>query len=158
MNDPFLWIKWLHILSAIVLFGTGLGTAFHMFVTYCRGDVNAIAVSVRNTVLADWVFTAIAGVLQPMTGLLLIILGGYDPFESWLVLTYVLYVVAGACWLKVVQLQYRMRNSAGAAVRRGEALPSEYRKTMRLWFILGWPAFLSLLAVTLLMVMKPVLW
>ncbi len=158
MSDPYLWIRWVHILSATVLFGTGLGTAFHMFATHLRGDVNAIAATTRNTVLADWLFTAVAGVVQPLTGLLMVYLAGYDPFESWLVATYALYVVAGICWLKVVQLQYRMRRLAVRAAENGDALPPQYHDAMRLWFILGWPAFVSLVIVFALMVMRPEIW
>lgn len=157
MSDPYLWIKWLHILSATVLFGTGLGTAFHMLMTHLRGDVAAIAAATRNTVLADWLFTATSGVVQPVTGIAMVTMAGLDPFESWLVVTYGLYVLAGLCWLKVVQLQYRMRDLAAAAAHGG-ALTADYDKAVRLWFILGSPAFISLLAVFALMVMKPTLW
>lgn len=155
MSDPYLWIKWAHILSATVIFGTGLGTAFHMLATHLRGDVRAIAVMTKNTVLADWLFTSTAAVVQPVTGFLLIHMAGYDPFESWLVATYAIYVVAGACWLKVVQLQLRMRKLSMAASERGDALPSEYHQAFKLWFILGWPAFLGLAGVFALMAMKP---
>ena len=158
MSDPYLWVKWAHILSATVLFGTGLGTAFHFFATHLRGEVGAIAQMTRNTVLADWLFTASSGVVQPLTGFLMIHMAGYDPFESWLVATYALYVVAGACWLKVVQLQYRMREFAVRAAERGEPLGQEYHRAMKLWFILGWPAFVSLAIVFTLMVMRPELW
>ena len=158
MSDPFLWVKWLHILSATVLFGTGIGTAFHMFATHRRGDVRAVAAMTRNTVLADWLFIATSGIVQPATGFLMIHMAGYDPFESWLVLSYALFILAGACWLKVVQLQYRMRDLAAAAAARNESLPPDYEKAMKLWFILGWPAFLSLIVVFALMVMRPVLW
>lgn len=158
MSDPFLWIKWVHILSATLLFGTGIGTAFHMFVTYLRGDVHAVAVMTRNTVLADWLFIATSGVVQPASGFLMIYLVGYDPFESWLVLTYLLYMVAGACWLKVVQIQYRLRSLAVASVESDTPLPESFHQAMRLWFILGCPAFLSLVLVFALMVMKPTFW
>lgn len=158
MSDPYLWIKWLHILSATILFGSGLGTAFHMLMTHLRGNVAAIAVSTRNTVMADWLFTATSGVVQPVTGIVMVYMAGLDPFESWLVVTYGLYVVAGLCWLKVVQLQYRMRDLAADAETRGEPLPADYATAMRLWFILGWPAFVSLVAIFALMVMKPSLW
>ncbi len=158
MSDPYLWVKWAHILSATVLFGTGLGTAFHMLATHLRGEVGAIAAMTRNTVLADWLFTASSGVVQPLTGVLMIHMAGYDPFESWLVATYALYVLAGACWLKVVQLQYRMRKFAIRASERGEPLAEEYHSAMKLWFILGWPAFVSLAIVFILMVMRPEIW
>ena len=57
MSDPFLWVKWLHILGATVLFGTGLGTAFHHWMSHRSGEPEAIAVATRNTVLADGIFT-----------------------------------------------------------------------------------------------------
>jgi len=158
MSDPYLWVKWLHILSSTVLFGTGTGTAFHMFATHLRGEVTAIAAMTRNTVLADWLFTATAGIVQPATGFLMVYLSGQDPFESWLVATYILYVLAGLCWLKVVGLQYRMRDLATAAADEGAALPAAYHRAMKLWLILGWPAFVSLTAVFVLMVMKPEIW
>lgn len=148
----------MHILSSTVLFGTGLGTAFHMFATHLRGDVNAIAAMTRNTVLADWLFTAVSGFVQPLTGFMMILMAGYDPFESWLVATYALYLVTAAFWLKVVRLQYRMRTLAVDAAARGDALPEEYHRAMKLWFALGWPAFMSLMIVFTLMVMKPKIW
>lgn len=158
MSDPYLWVKWLHILSATVLFGTGIGTAFHMYATHLRGEVTAIAAMTRNTVLADWLFTATAGIVQPVTGFLMVYLSGQDPYDSWLLATYALYVLAGLCWLKVVRLQYTMREFAAAAVESRSELPEDYHRAMRLWFILGWPAFVSLMIVFVLMVMKPDLW
>ena len=158
MSDPYSWIKLAHILSATLLFGAGLGTAFHLFATHIRGDVAAISIVARNTVLADWLFTATAGVLQPLTGLLMIYWAGYSFVESWLVITYVLYAIAGLCWLKVVQLQYRIRRLAAQAADSGEPLTDEYDRAMKLWFILGWPAFIGLSIVFLMMVMKPDLW
>jgi uncharacterized membrane protein len=158
VTDAYLWLKLAHILSATLLFGTGLGTAFQMFAAHLRRDAAAIAIVSRNTVLADWLFTATAGVLQPLTGLLMAHLAGYDLLESWLVASYALYAIAGSCWLKVVQLQYRVRRLAVAASERREPLPDAYFRAMRLWIILGWPAFASLVIVFALMVIKPTLW
>jgi uncharacterized membrane protein len=44
------------------------------------------------------------------------------------------------------------------AADSGQALPSLYDRYMRAWFLLGWPAFLSLIGVFALMVMKPAVW
>ena len=158
MSDLYLWIKWLHVLSAAVLFGTGLGTALHMWLTHLRGDSHAIAAVARNVVLVDWWFTATSGVMQPLTGFALIHLAGLDPMAGWLVLSYVLYGIAGLCWLPVVWLQVRIRDIAAEAVAEGQSLPWRYQRYMRLWFALGWPAFISLVAAFAMMVVKPVLW
>lgn len=154
----FLTLKALHILSSTVLFGTGLGTAFHMWITHLRGDVHAIAVMARNVVLADWLFTATSGVAQPATGFWLIVTAGYDPGSPWLVVSYGLYVLAGAFWLMVVRLQVRVAAIATRCAAEGTALPPSYDRAMRAWFWLGWPAFISLVGIFWLMVVKPNLW
>jgi uncharacterized membrane protein len=156
--DSYLWLKWLHVLSSTVLFGTGMGTAFQMWVAHRRGDVRAIAVVSANVVLADWLFTLPSGIVQPVTGFALVATSGLDPLASWLVATYALYGIAFVCWVPVVGLQIRVRNLAARAVVTGTALPNEYREAMRLWFVLGWPAFIGLAVVILLMTAKPDLW
>ena len=157
-DDAYPWIKWIHVLSGALLFGTGLGTAFHMYATHLRGNVAAIAVAARNTTLADWLFIATSGVVQPVSGLFLIRIVGFDSLESWLVATYVLYGVAALCWIRVVGLQYRIRTLAETASANGSPLPADYFAAMRLWFILGWPAFIALVLIYALMVLKPTLW
>jgi uncharacterized membrane protein len=156
--DEYSWLKWLHVLSAAILFGTGIGTAFQMWLAHHRGEPATIAVVARNVVLADWLFTLPAGLVQPATGVLMVLQDGFDPFASWLIATYFLYLLAFACWVPVVVLQIRVHELATAAVSAKSPLPAEYRSAMRLWFVLGWPAFLALLVVFLLMVAKPDLW
>ena len=155
--STYLLVKWLHIVSATVLFGTGLGTALHMWLTHRRGDVHAIASTLKNVVWVDWVFTGTSGVVQPVTGFLLVYMAGYDALAPWLVATYVLYVITFACWAPVVWLQIRCRHLAQAAVASDKPLPAQYHRYMRRWFWLGWPSFTALLVVYWLMVAKPVL-
>ena len=158
MSEAYLWVKWVHVLSSTLLFGTGLGTAFHLYATHLRGDVAAIALAARNTTLADWLFIATSGVVQPVSGLILIRIAGFGYFESWLAASYVLYLIAAGCWIRVVGLQYRIRALAEAAAADGSPLPPAYFAAMRLWFVLGWPAFIALILVFALMVVKPALW
>ncbi len=150
--------KTIHIFGAFLLFGTGLGTAFHMWATHLRGDVRAIAVVARNVVLADWLFTAPSGIAQPITGFLLIRMAGFDPLAPWVVVGALCYALAGLCWLAVVWLQMRIAALAGVAARDGTPLPPAYDAAMRAWFILGWPAFAALVLAVWLMVAKPELW
>ena len=158
MTVDYALLKTFHILSATLLFGTGIGSAFHMWMTHLRGDVRAIAVVARNVVLADWLFTATSGVAQPITGFAMIWQAGFDPLASWLIVAYGLYIVAGACWLPVVLIQIHVARIAARCAAEGRPLPPEYRTYMRRWFVLGWPAFVGLLAVFWLMVAKPDLW
>jgi uncharacterized membrane protein len=148
-------VKVLHILSATVVFGTGLGTAFVVWRANRGGDVAAIAFATRHAVVADWLFTTPAVIFQPLSGLWLAYEVGYGFTEPWLLWVYGLYALAGACWLPVVRLQLRMSRLAAAAAREGTPLPEAYRRHMRAWFRLGWPAFLALVVVFWLMVARP---
>jgi uncharacterized membrane protein len=148
-------LKLLHILSATLLLGTGLGSAFYLWRAHRSGEVAAIAAVSRQVVLADWWFTLPAVIVQPLTGLWLMQLAGYRLTDSWLGLALVAYCLAGACWLPVLWLQRRIRDLAAAAQASGAPLPENYRHYMRIWFALGWPAFLAVLAAFFLMVVKP---
>src|SRR4051812_45011068 len=113
--NAYLWIKVLHILSATVLFGTGIGIAFFKWIADRSGDVRAIRIVNERVVLADVVFTTPAVIVQPMSGLWLALHAGYSLTSGWLLWTMLLYVLAGACWLLVVWLQLSMRNMAQQA-------------------------------------------
>ena len=109
----------------------------------------------RHVVIADWLFTATTVVFQPASGLYMMYIAGI-PFDSrWIVWTFVLYFVAGACWLPVVWIQLRIRAMADAAVASGSELPARFDTYFRWWVALGIPAFLALVVVFWLMVAKP---
>jgi len=148
-------IKWLHIVSSTVLFGTGAGIAFFFLRAHRAGNAAVIAAVSRDVVLADMVFTASAVVLQPVTGIVLVITVGYPLSSPWLVWSIALYGLVGCCWLPVVWLQMRMRDLAIEAAAQGSALPTEYQRYYRWWFALGWPAFVGVLVIFYLMVAKP---
>ncbi|MFL6581219.1 MAG: DUF2269 family protein [Burkholderiales bacterium] len=149
-------IKWLHVLSSTLLFGTGLGSAYYMFFASRTRDPRVIAVVVRHVVIADWLFTATSVVFQPLSGFYLAYLAGFPLNSRWIVWSIMLYLVAGACWLPVVWMQIRMRDMAVHAIQQGQALPPLYQRYLKRWVLLGIPAFGALVAVFYLMVAKPV--
>jgi uncharacterized membrane protein len=151
----YLIVKWLHILSSTLLFGTGLGSAFYMFFASRTRDARAIAVVVRYVVVADWLFTTPTIILQPLTGFYLVHLIGLPLTSTWIVGSIVLYLLAGACWLPVVWMQIRMRDLAQEAAATGGELSDRYWRFLRWWVALGIVAFLALVAVFYLMVVKP---
>jgi uncharacterized membrane protein len=151
----YLVVKWLHVLSSTVLFGTGLGSAFYMFFTNRTGEVRAIAIVARRVVIADWLFTTPTAIVQPLTGFWLLHLSGMPWTSGWIVWSLVLYAIAGGCWLPVVWIQIRMAEMAEGAASAGEALPSRFWRYHRVWTALGWPAFVAFIAIFFLMVVKP---
>lgn len=154
----YLVVKWVHILSSTVLFGFGAGTAWYLWNAHLTREPATIASVGRMVVRADWIFTSTSGIIQPATGFILIRFAGYSLTESWLVATYILYLIAFACWVPVVWLQIKVQKLAQKAMESDEALGPEFRRYMRIWFVLGWPAFLGLLGIFWLMVAKPELW
>jgi uncharacterized membrane protein len=151
----YLVVKWLHVLSSTVLFGTGLGSAFYMFFTNRTGEVRAIAIVARRVVIADWLFTTPTAIVQPLTGFWLLHLSGMPWSSGWIVWSLVLYAIAGGCWLPVVWIQIRMAEMAERAASAGEALPPRFWRYHRAWTALGWPAFIAFIAIFFLMVVKP---
>jgi uncharacterized membrane protein len=148
-------LKYVHVIGASVLLGTGAGIAFFMLMAHRTNDPAVIAGVARIVVLADFLFTATAVVVQPVTGALLAWVVGSSIWEGWIVLAILLYVVTGALWLPVVGLQMRMRDLAAAAVEANTPLPAEYYALFRRWFLLGFPAFAAVLAIFWLMIARP---
>lgn len=151
----YAWIKILHIMSASVLFGTGLGTAFYMFYVNQQNNITLIAKATAAVVVADWLFTATSGVIQALTGFILVYLKGYSFLSLWVLGSILGYVIAGICWLPVVWLQMQCRDLAFAASISHTPLPAAYNRYFKIWCLLGIPAFIALIAVFYLMANKP---
>ncbi len=151
----YLTLKYLHVLGAIVLLGTGTGIAFFMLMAHRTRHVDFVARTAGVVVTADLLFTASAVILQPVTGYLLVREAGYSLSEPWILLSLALYVVAGVFWLPVVWIQMRMRDLAREAAARGEPLPARYDQLFRVWFVFGFPGFGAVAAILWLMIAKP---
>lgn len=147
-------LKTLHILSMVLLFGTGLGSAFYKWMADRSGNVVHIAATNRHVVLADWIFTTPTVIFQPLSGLWMAHLLDLPLTTPWIAASLGLFALAGACWLPVVWLQIRMQQIAADAVARGTPLPGNYWRMARRWFWLGVPAFTSMVLVVALMVFK----
>lgn len=153
----YLLVKWLHVLSSTLLFGTGIGSAFYLLVTSLHRDPRVVAVVARYVVIADWLFTATTVVFQPLSGLWMVHWAHIPWRSGWVSWSVALYALAVACWLPVVLLQMRMRDLAAAAALAQQCLPAAYWRAFRAWVALGVPAFFAFLAVFYLMVVKPAL-
>jgi uncharacterized membrane protein len=153
--SAYLLLKYLHVIGATVLLGTGAGIAFFLVLAHRTGKPATVAVVARMVVFADFLFTASAVVAQPITGLLLVWAAGWSLWEGWIVLSILLYIVTGAFWLPVVWMQMRMRDLAAAAAERGEPLPPAYYRLYRTWFAFGFPAFFAVLVIFWLMIARP---
>lgn len=156
--NTYLLIKTLHVLSSVLLVGTGFGSAFYLFFANRTGSVQVIATVSRLVVRADWWFTTPAIVFQPLSGFWLAHTAGWGWSTPWVVASIILYMIAGLCWLPVVWIQIRMRQIAAESVEQGRVtLPLAYWRYARTWEYLGYPAFLAMIVVYFLMILKPTL-
>lgn len=151
----YLLLKWLHILSATLLFGTGIGSAWYLLLTVMSRNGQAIAVVSRILVVTDWLFTGTTMLIEPASGFYLARLAGYPLHSRWLQWSIGLFLLALLCWLPVVWLQMRLRDLATAAANDNSALPPRFWSCFRCWIGLGVPALFAFLAVFYLMVAKP---
>ena len=151
----YMMLKWIHVVGSTLLFGTGIGSAFYLLAATLTRDTRAVAVTSRHVVIADWLFTTTTAILQPLTGYFLVRIANFSWGAAWLHVSVALYVIAIACWLPVVWLQMKMRNTAAAAAGAGAPLPPAYWRYFRWWFALGVPALVSFLAIFYLMIAKP---
>lgn len=147
-------VKWLHILSSTFLFGTGIGSAFYLLCSTLQRDPRVVAAVARYVVIADWLFTATTIIVQPLTGIWLARLMQWPLLDGWLGWSLVLYVIAALCWLPVIWLQMRLRDTAAQAAASGQPLPPQYWHYFRWWMALGFPALFAFLAIFWLMVAK----
>lgn len=153
----YLVLKYLHLIGAAVLFGTGVGIAFFAWFGYRRAmrerDIGLLRGVLSLTVTADAVFTAVAAVLQPITGFALWHMAGGSWHSAWLAWVLIAYAFVGACWLPVVLLQIRLRDAALQA-RSTDELDARFHSRFRIWFLLGWPAFAGVLVLYALMLLR----
>ncbi len=156
--DWFTLARWLHVLRATVLIGTGAGIAFFMLMAHRTRDPRLIAHVASTVVVADFLFTASAVVIQPLTGIWLAMIVGWPLDTPWMLVSYGLYLLVGAFWLPVVRMQIRKRNLAREAAANGSPLPDAYHRLYRPWFACGFPAFAAILVIVWLMLERPALW
>ncbi len=152
--DSYLALKLVHVLSAVIIAGTGTGIAFFMLMAGKTGNPQVISATARQVILADWVFTAPAVVTQLVTGLLLMKVLGYSFTSTWFLTVISLFLFIGVCWLPVVWIQYRLKSLAEASMEAGVMAP-EFKRYMRAWVSLGIPAFMAILVIFWLMIFKP---
>ena len=150
----YLVLKYWHIVSAFLLFGTGLGSAFYKWLADRNGNIQHIAITNKHVVIADYIFTTPTIIMQPLTGLWMANMTQIPLTTPWIAISLGLYIFAGMCWLPVVYLQIKMQKMAELAVTNQTELPEKYWKYAKLWFCLGVPAFVAIMLVIFLMVFK----
>jgi len=151
----YFFIKYLHVLGAVVILGTGAGIAFFMLMAHRSRDADFISQTAQTVVIADMLFTLTAVLLQPLSGGVLMWLSSTAWSERWLMASLGLYAVAGLFWVPVIFLQIEMRDLARKAAANNQELLQRYFTLFHRWFCFGIPGFGSVMAILWLMIAKP---
>ena len=152
----YLILKYIHIISSTILFGTGIGSAFYMFTANRRKNIENIYFTVKYVVIADWLFTTPAVIIQLISGTILVKIAGYEFTDLWIIWAYILYFFVLICWLPVVWMQIKMRDMAQHALKTNTKLPNKYWQMDKWWITLGSLAFPAVMVIFYFMVFKPV--
>ena len=151
------FLRWLHVLGACVLIGTGSGIAFFMVMAHRTFNPAIISHTASVVVIGDLIFTTSAVLLQPITGIVLAMNLGWDLTEGWILLSTALYIFIGLFWLPVVFIQIELKKEATTASENNLELSQRYYRLYKTWFACGVPAFLSMLVIVWLMITKPLI-
>lgn len=153
----YFWLKLIHILSATIILGTGIGSVFYLHRAHKTANSQIIAFAAKNVVIADWIFTTPAIIIQFLTGVGLMHVLTYPWTIDWIMIALGLFILVGACWLPVVWLQIQIRDMAESALKTGANIYQNplYIRYMKLWYLLGWPAFIAVIIIFYMMVFKP---
>jgi len=147
-------LKWLHVISAAVLVGGGLGSAFHLLASAMRRDARVVAATAANVLWSDALLTIPAAVFQAVSGWWMVRQAGLTWSAPWLLWSLVLYGASLALWLPVIALEVAQRNIARRAAAEGLPLPRSYWACLGLWAALGLVGFAGFLAALWLMLIK----
>ncbi len=158
MTDAHTLWKTAHVISAAILFGTGLGIAFFAWFGYQRalktGQIDGLRSILRLTVIADVCFTTPAVIFQLISGLVLMHLASWPLTSPWSILVLSLFLLVGLLWLPVVVIQILMSREAHQ-VASISGLSARFHRYFNFWFVLGVPAFFTIIVIFYLMVAKP---
>ena len=152
----YLILKYIHIISSTILFGTGIGSAFYMFIANRRKNIENIYFTVKYVVIADWLFTTPAVIIQLISGTALVKIAGHEFTDLWVIWAYTLSFFVFICWAPVVWMQIKMRDMAQYALKNNTKLPDKYWQMDKWWIALGSIAFPAVMIIFYFMVFKPV--
>lgn len=153
MGDFALAVRLVHVVSAALMFGVGVGAFWFLTTAMRSGDVNAIAIATRGAVRAEWVIAVPVAVLQPLSGVLLMDALSYSFSSRWFMAVVAFYIVAGIAWVWLVKAEYRLRDLSASAA--GSALPADFNRLLVRWRALALTSFGGVLVLFGLMVFRP---
>ena len=156
MLDLIFAIKFVHVLTVALTFGTWFCLAIFMLLAHRAGNTSVVALTSQFVVKVELMVVAAAMVLQPLSGIPLAYAIGLSPlYEFWIVISSVLYLAIVACWIAAVSIEMRIRGLTREAALASQPLSAGYRRLFHIWCVLAGPILLGMLAAFAFMIWQP---
>lgn len=156
--DGLLLLRAAHVLSAAIIFGTGLGIVFFTWFGYRaavrEGAIGALRQTLRLTLIADVGLIAPAAAFQAASGFALMEARSWSLASAWSVAVWDIFAFAGVCWLLALFILVRLARGSREAPSVA-ALPARFHRRFRLWLALGALVYAAVIVIYWLMVAKP---
>jgi len=148
------FVKWIHILCAIVALGANL-TYFPWFIRVPKNRETLVFTISTIRILDNWIANP-AYVLAFITGEAMMRIGGYIHYSTpWMTVSLTLYVVISMLGIFVYAPLLKKQQKLAETVGPDDA---NYQRISRNGIILGTVIVILTIAITFLMVTKPLLW
>jgi uncharacterized membrane protein len=155
MFDLLLPLKFVHMVTMAVMFGTWLGIALFMLFAHRSGNTSVVALTSVFVVRAEkWVMAG-AVVLQPLIGFPLGLAVRSSLTAYWLELSVAIYAAVVLIWTLNLLIEMRIRRLSKDAAMAKAPLPPSYRRLFWVWSILTVVGLGGMIAIMALMVWQP---
>jgi uncharacterized membrane protein len=151
-----LWLT-LHLIGVILFVGNIITAAFWKVRADLLKNPAIIYSTVKNVMLADYVFTIPGLVLIIVSGIVMAVQAEMDLSGlNWLTLSLILFAITGVIWLAIlIPLQRGMIRHIAQCTESGN-ISKEYRQASRNWAIFGIAATLLPIVILYLMITKSI--
>lgn len=154
MFNIYFILKYIHIISAMLMVGTGFGSALYVFFSNRFGNLASQYFTNKMVVFCDWTITTPAIIIQPLSGYFLAKQLGMDFTSPWFLNIYLFYGMIVVAWLPVVWLQIKMRAMTNEAYLNNKPLDPCYKRYQYMWEGLGYVGFTGSIAIFFIMITK----
>ncbi len=131
------------------MIGTGLGSAFYLYITYKKSQFSTVKDVLNFVITADMIFTAPSVIIQLITGIMLSNMLGLT-YTNWFWVVLSVSFIVLILWLRAAFIQVKLKK----LIENKTELPPRFHQLMKFWFYLGIPSFLGAVYIYYLMVYK----
>ncbi|WP_028778070.1 DUF2269 family protein [Shimazuella kribbensis] len=149
------WL-FLHLTGALLSIGNFIVTAFWKIRADRKKNPTIIHNTVKNVMLADYVFTLPGTILILVSGLVMAV-KAHLPMSgfNWLTLSLILFGITGALWLfLLIPLQRKMIQISAQLIENNQ-VEAEYKRVSFFWAVFGIIATVLPIGIMFIMLSKP---